>query len=210
MAQTKQKKPSSQDRKTKFYEAFEVLYALYKGTYDIKHEPELFSAMVDVYYRLSFSIDTQDFEAFMRRFKAELPSPFQWENEMVGYLRDKHPERIEDKPRKPLTESEQGFMDEMVRAMFIPRYAAKLYKSEGVDLSLANGLMLKIVYDKYKRPFDPYWQNIINKANSETLKVTQEFVDKYKDRLVIPKGGFEGVKRRFSKLFGPDVKDVKQ
>lgn len=206
MAETKQKKPSLQDRKTKFYEAFKVLYALYKGTYDIKHDPELFSAMVDVYYRLSFSIETRDFEEFMRRFRTELPSPFQWETEMVGYLRDKHPER-QEKKREPLTDKERGFVTEMCGAMSIPHRAMKLYPCDGVNESLAKGLMLKIVFDKYKKPFASYWQDIISKAKPETLKVTQEFVDKYKDRLVISKGGFESIQPSFSKLFGPDIKD---
>ena len=172
MAQTKQETLLF-TRKSEFFEAFKVMYGIFRRDLAYKNEPELFRATVDIYYRRSFSLPTEKIKDFMGRFTEEFPSPAQWDAALANYL----PQKEEELP--PPTKKDQAFGNAICRAIFIPHRAAKYGGDENYDIHVGRALLMKSLHENFKKQLPGHWRKILDSASPVILETTDKITKKY-------------------------------
>jgi hypothetical protein len=83
-----------------------------------------------------------------------------------------------DQLRLP-TKEEQSYASGICRAIFIPNKIKKPKGNEGFNVSIGRALLMKRLHDKFKKSLDPYWQNVLDNADPDTLSETDRFLNNY-------------------------------
>jgi len=174
---TQSSKPSlEEERWNRFLEEYKVCYMAHRGTFDMEREPDLFGCLAENYYRMAKPIPTNNFREFFNIFKTDWPSPHEWESAVFEYMNKIRPP---EKELPPPTKQEQSFATSICRAIFLPNKAAKFKEDDNFDIHLGRALLMKILHDKFKKPFPNYWKNILDAAKPLTVEVTDRILKEY-------------------------------